>query len=78
MNKEKDLVITLDNNKKYVKVSSATLNGKNYIYLADILDYKNIVIGELVNDEIKVVNDTELLGQLLVEFDKNIKEDEGK
>lgn len=71
MSEDKNLIVTLDNNKKYSMVSSIVFNGKKYIYLSELEDYKNIIIGEVENDEIIVVNDNELLGQLLIEFDKN-------
>lgn len=75
MSEEKDLVITLDNNKNYVKISSTLLEGKKFIYLANIEDYKDVIIGEIVDDEITVVEDTELFGRLLVEFNKIIQEE---
>ena len=45
---------------------------KKYIYLAELEDYKKFIIGEIENDEITLVSDNELLGQLIMEFDKII------
>lgn len=72
MSEEKNLIITLDNNKKYTLVSSISFNGKKYIYLAELEDYKKFIIGEIENDEITLVDEDELLGQLIIEFDKII------
>ena len=70
MNKEKDLIVTLDNNKKYVLVSSIMFEGKKYVYLSGLDDYKDFIIGEIENDEIIAVSDTNLFGQLIIEFNK--------
>ena len=74
MNKEKDLIVTLDNNKKYVLVSSIMFEGKKYVYLSGLDDYKDFIIGEIKNDEITVVSDTNLFGQLIIEFNKAISQ----
>ena len=71
MSEEKNLIVTLDNNKKYTLVNSILFNGKKYVYLAELEDYKNVIIGEIENDEITVVSDNELFGQLIMEFNKN-------
>ncbi len=74
MNKEKDLIVTLDNNKKYVLVSSIMYEGEKYVYLSGLDDYKDFIIGEIKNDEITVVSDTNLFGQLIIEFNKAISQ----
>ncbi len=74
MNEEKNLIITLDNNKKYALVNSILLNEKKYVYLSELEDYKNIIIGEMENDEITIVDDNELFGQLIIEFNKIIQQ----
>lgn len=74
MNKEKDLIVTLDNNKKYVLVSSIMYEGEKYVYLSGLDDYKDFIIGEIKNDEITVVSDTNLFGQLIIEFNKVISQ----
>lgn len=74
MNEEKNLIITLDNNKKYALVNSILFNEKKYVYLSELEDYKNIIIGEMENDEITIVDDNELFGQLIIEFNKIIQQ----
>ena len=59
MSEEKDLIITLDNEKKY-------------IYLVELDDFKSYIIGEVENDEVTEVEDKNLLGQLLIEFSKKV------
>lgn len=72
MNKEKNLIVTLNNSKKYVLVSSILFEGKKYVYLSGLEDYKDVVIGEMENDEITVVSDIKLFGQLIIEFNNAI------
>lgn len=72
MSEEKNLIVTLDNNKKYTIVNTIIFDEKKYIYLAELEDYKKFIIGEIENDEITLVSDNELLGQLIMEFDKII------
>ncbi len=72
MTKEKPLIITLNNNKKYVLVSSILFEGKKYVYLSGLEDYKDVIIGEIENDEITVVSDINLFGKLIIEFNKKI------
>lgn len=67
---EKDLIVTLDDNKKYVIVSILEYQNNKYLYLSDIDDFKNIIIGKVENDEIDIVEDEELLGTLYIEFSK--------
>ena len=74
MSEEKNLIVTLDNNKKYALVNSILFNEKKYVYLAELEDYKNIIIGEMENDEITIVDDNELFGQLIIEFNKIIQQ----
>ena len=44
--------------------------GKKYVYLSGLDDYKDFIIGEIENDEIIAVSDTNLFGQLIIEFNK--------
>lgn len=70
MNEGKEMIVTLDNNKDYSVVSSISFNGKKYISLINLEDCADCIIGEIQDDEITVVSDTELLNQLIVEFSK--------
>lgn len=70
MSDNKDYVITLDNNKKYVLVNMVTYNEKKYAYLSELADFSKYIIGEVINDEIVEVEDKNLIGQLILEFSK--------
>jgi len=72
MSEKKDLIVTLDNNKRYALVNSIIFNEKKYVYLSELEDYKKFIIGEIKNDEITLVNDDKLFGQLIIEFTKII------
>lgn len=70
MKNNKDYILTLDDNKKYAMVNMLTFNEKTYVYLAELDDFNNYIIGEILNDEIIQVEDQNLLGQLIIEFSK--------
>ena len=70
MKEEKDIILTLDNEKKYTIINTLMFNEKKYVYLVDIDDFKNYIVGEIENDEVIVVEDPNLLGQLIIEFSK--------
>ena len=70
MLKAEFLNVTLDDNKKYAMVNMLTFNEKTYVYLAELDDFNNYIIGEILNDEIIQVEDQNLLGQLIIEFSK--------
>ena len=72
MNKEKDIIITLDDDKRYVLIATIDFENKKYVYLSNLEDFKDIIIGEIINDEITEVEDLELFGKLLIEFSKII------
>lgn len=70
MKNDKDYIITLDNNKQYAVVDILTFNEKKYIYLTELNDFANYIIGEVIDDEVIQVEDQNLLGQLIIEFSK--------
>ncbi len=70
MKNNKDYILTLDDNKKYAMVNMLTFNEKKYVYLAELDDFNNYIIGEILNDEVIQVEDQNLLGQLIIEFSK--------
>lgn len=70
MKNNKDYILTLDDNKKYAMVNMLTLNEKKYVYLAELDDFNNYIIGEILNDEVIQIEDQNLLGQLIIEFSK--------
>lgn len=70
MKNNKDYILTLDDNKKYAMVNMLTFNEKKYVYLAELDDFNNYIIGEILNDEVIQIEDQNLLGQLIIEFSK--------
>lgn len=70
MKNNDDYILTLDDNKKYAMVNMLTFNEKKYVYLTELDDFNNYIIGEILNDEIIQVEDQNLLGQLIIEFSK--------
>ena len=70
MKNNKDYILTLDDNKKYAMVNMLIFNEKKYVYLAELDDFNNYIIGEILNDEVIQVEDQNLLGQLIIEFSK--------
>ena len=67
---DKDYIITLDNNKKYVLTNTLTLDGKKYVYLLNMDNLADYIIGEVVDDEVIHIDDQNLLGKLILEFAK--------
>lgn len=70
MKNNDDYILTLDDNKKYAMLNMLTFNEKKYVYLTELDDFNNYIIGEILNDEIIQVEDQNLLGQLIIEFSK--------
>lgn len=68
----KDL-ITLDDNNKYVVVSKTNYNEKNYYYLIDIKQSKNIKFCYFESDEMIEITNKELITELLPLFYENAK-----
>ena len=72
MKEEKDYIMTLDNGKKYAMVDAISFENKKYVYLAEINDFANYIIGEVVDDDQVIqVEDEDLLGKLIMEFAKS-------
>ena len=70
-----DIIITLDDNQKYVVVSKVSYEDATYLYLANIDTITDFIIGRLEVDEIKVIQDETLLNHLLVKFSEAMKEE---
>lgn len=62
---EKESILTLADNNKYTVVDQFNYNGKNYIYLIDINNNKNIIFGKLENDEIIELSDPDEIEQVI-------------
>lgn len=70
MNEEKNYILTLDDNKKYVLIDSLSFNKKTYAYLTELNDFTKYKICEIIDDEAIEIQDQNLLGQLMLEFAK--------
>ena len=70
MKNNDNYIVTLDNNKRYVLINTINYKEKDYIYLANIDEPRDIIIGEVINDEIKVIEDGKLLIEVMKEFKK--------
>ncbi len=64
---------TLEDGSKYVVASIVELDGKKYVYLMNPDDYNDYFIGEYSNDEIADVVDPDLLENLLLKFNDDLK-----
>ncbi len=71
---EQGEVWTLADGNKYVVVSVVMVDGKRYVYLTNTVDYKKYLIGEYLGDELKKIDDPDLLETLLVKFNDDLKE----
>lgn len=65
-------VVMLDDKKKYVIVEKISYQNHDYIYLAEIGNVKNYIIGEITNDIITDVEDKELLKELILKFNSKL------
>ena len=69
---EKESILTLADNNKYTVVDQFNYKGKNYIYLIDINNNKNIIFGKLENDEIIELSDPDEIEQVIQMINKNL------
>ena len=61
-------VVLLDDNKKYVIVEKLNHDNHTYVYLAELGNATNYIIGELENDIKTDVEDQKLLKELILKF----------
>lgn len=65
-------ILTLNDNRKYVVVSTAELNMKNYVYLIEQDDYTNTLICEYdLENGLEEITDANLVEQLMIYFKDN-------
>lgn len=62
--------LTLDDNNEYVVISKVNYEDKNYYYLLDKNDLKNVKFCYEDNEELVEINDKELITKLLPLFVK--------
>lgn len=67
-------ILTLDDDNKYVVVSKVYYEGKDYLYLIDINDNKNLKFCYVDNDAVVEISDKELNTKLLPLFFDKIKD----
>jgi hypothetical protein len=68
--KEKDYLITLDDNKEYALIDMMEFAGSNYVYLIELENYENTIFAELVDNKIRTIQDKELYAKVIEEFAK--------
>lgn len=67
---QNDLIITLDNGKKYALLNSIEKNSEKYVCLTNIDDFGDMIFGKLEDNTVTVVKDGNLLFELIKEFNK--------
>lgn len=66
-------ILTLDDNKKYIVVSSRLVDNVNYVYLIDGNDYNNFMFCKFDNNNgLEEISEVNLLSRLMIEFKKDI------
>lgn len=66
--KKENIVLTLDDNRKYILVNRVTLDGHDYVHLMDINDATNFMFGEIKDNIIKRITDENLFVKLITIF----------
>lgn len=71
---EQGEILTLEDDKEYVVVATTVLDGINYVYLINSVDYSNFLFCAYdQTDGLYEVEDPELLDQLLKIFNEQLK-----
>ena len=75
-------IITLENNKKYLVSGTSTYNNKYYVYLVNIENQLNCVLGSVREDDFQEITDEEefkqVMPMILDNVDMSLFEDGGK
>ena len=75
-------IITLENNKKYLVSGTCTYNNKYYVYLVNIENQLNCVLGSVREDDFQEITDEEefkqVMPMILDNVDMSLFEDGGK
>lgn len=58
-------IITLENNKKYLVSGTCTYNNKYYVYLVNIENQLNCVLGSVREDDFQEITDEEEFKQVM-------------
>lgn len=75
-------IITLENNKNYLVSGTCTYNNKYYVYLVNIENQLNCVLGSVREDDFQEITDEEefkqVMPMILDNVDMSLFEDGGK
>ena len=74
---EQGEIVTLSNKEEYAVVSSIEYEGKKYVYLMDLENYKNFKFCLHEGNKLYVVQDSELIKKLVIKFNTDIKNNIG-
>ncbi len=67
---EENVVLTLSDKNQYVIVERIMYENNEYLYLVDINHNENIMFCKLDGAKLKKIQDTELLGRLIIALNK--------
>lgn len=69
---EKNDLVTLENNRKYLVLSKVEYKDEFYLYLTSTNEPYEIVICKIIDDELEVITNEDLINKLSVLFYKDI------
>jgi len=70
---DKNDILTLSDNIKYLVVSKILYESETYLYLVDILNIDNIKIVKNINEDILIIRDEKILDKTLREIVTDLK-----
>jgi len=70
---DKNDILTLSDNIKYLVVSKILYESETYLYLVDILNIGNIKIVKNINEDILIIRDEKILDKTLREIVTDLK-----
>ena len=71
---KKGQAITLSNNIKYLVLSKVNYQNNNYLYLTSMEDDPKVLICKEEDNKVVIVTDKDIIKNLILLFDKDIKE----
>ena len=72
---KKNSLITLSDNLEYVVIETIEYNQKEYCYISEIENPSNLKFGYIDNEDLVIVNNSNLIKNLIPFFINKIKED---
>jgi len=58
-------VITLENDVQYVIASSCVYNAEDYVYLVNIKNCQDCILGKVKNDDLEIIQDEEMFVKIM-------------